>query len=64
MGLAADLDHHGAGGHDGDDGVWLVLAQSGIDRAPQDALKELVQAALDVSQIPVRTGRDAPTVIT
>jgi phosphoglucomutase len=36
----------------------------GLDRDPQDALRELVQAALDVSQIPQRTGRTAPTVIT
>ena len=41
-----------------------VAGPDGLDRDPQDALKELVQAALDVSQIPVRTGRGAPTVIT
>lgn len=36
----------------------------GLNRDPQDALRDLVQAALDVSQIPSRTGRTAPTVIT
>ena len=41
-----------------------VAGPDGLDRDPQDALKELVQAALDVSQIPTRTGRNAPTVIT
>ena len=41
-----------------------VAGPDGLDRDPQDALKDLVQAALDVSQIPQRTGRTAPTVIT
>ena len=41
-----------------------VAGPDGLDRDPQDALRELVQAALDVSQIPQRTGRTAPTVIT
>ncbi len=41
-----------------------VAGPEGLDRDPQDALKELVQAALDVAQIPSRTGRTAPTVIT
>ena len=41
-----------------------VAGPEGLDRDPQDALKELVQAALDVAQIPQRTGRSAPTVIT
>ncbi|MDZ7632560.1 MAG: alpha-D-glucose phosphate-specific phosphoglucomutase [Gemmatimonadaceae bacterium] len=41
-----------------------VAGPDGLDRDPQDALKELVQAALDLSQIPSRTGRTAPTVIT
>ncbi len=41
-----------------------VAGPDGLDRDPQDALKELVQAALDLSQIPSRTGRSAPTVIT
>ena len=37
---------------------------AGLDHDPQDALKALVQAALDISRIPSRTGRAAPTVIT
>jgi phosphoglucomutase len=41
-----------------------VAGPDGLDRDPQEALKELVQAALDISQIPSRTGRTAPTVIT
>jgi phosphoglucomutase len=41
-----------------------VAGPDGLDRDPQDALKDLVQAALDVSEIPSRTGRSAPTVIT
>ncbi|MES3035254.1 MAG: alpha-D-glucose phosphate-specific phosphoglucomutase [Gemmatimonadota bacterium] len=41
-----------------------VAGPDGLDRDPQDALQELVQAALDVAQIPSRTGRTAPTVIT
>jgi len=41
-----------------------VAGPDGLDRDPQDALKELVQAALELSQIPSRTGRSAPTVIT
>ena len=41
-----------------------VAGPDGLDRDPQDALKDLVQAALDISQIPSRTGRSAPTVIT
>ena len=41
-----------------------VPGPDGLDRDPQDALKELVQAALEISQIPARTGRTRPTVIT
>jgi phosphoglucomutase len=41
-----------------------VAGPEGLDRDPQDALKDLVAAALEVSQIPSRTGRTAPTVIT
>jgi len=41
-----------------------VAGPDGLDLDPQDALKDLVQAALDVSEIPSRTGRSAPTVIT
>ena len=41
-----------------------VAGPAGLDHDPQDALKELVQAALDISRIPARTGRAAPTVIT
>ncbi len=41
-----------------------VAGPDGLDRDPQDALKDLVQAALEVSEIPSRTGRSAPTVIT
>ncbi len=41
-----------------------VAGPDGLDRDPQDALKDLVQAALEVSEIPSRTGRTAPTVIT
>ena len=41
-----------------------VAGPDGLDRDPQDALKDLVAAALDLAQIPTRTGRSAPTVIT
>lgn len=41
-----------------------VAGPEGLDRDPQDALAPLVQAALDIAQIPSRTGRTAPTVIT
>ena len=41
-----------------------VAGPDGLERDPQDALKDLVQAALDLSEIPSRTGRSAPTVIT
>ena len=41
-----------------------VAGPDGLDRDPQDALKDLVHAALDLSGIPERTGRTAPTVIT
>ncbi len=41
-----------------------VAGPDGLDRDPQHALKDLVQAALEVSEIPSRTGRSAPTVIT
>ncbi len=41
-----------------------VAGPDGLDRDPQDALQDLVLAALDLSQIPSRTGRTAPTVIT
>ena len=41
-----------------------VSGPDGLDRDPQDALEELVQAALEISQIPARTGRTRPTVIT
>jgi len=41
-----------------------VAGPDGLDLDPQDALKNLVQAALDISGIPSRTGRTAPTVIT
>ena len=41
-----------------------VAGPEGLDRDPQDALRELVQAALDVAQVTQRTGRTAPTVIT
>jgi phosphoglucomutase len=41
-----------------------VAGPDGLDRDPQDALKDLVAAALQVSEIPARTGRSAPTVIT
>ncbi|MCC7053169.1 MAG: alpha-D-glucose phosphate-specific phosphoglucomutase [Gemmatimonadaceae bacterium] len=41
-----------------------VPGPDGLDRDPQDALKDLVAAALDLAQIPSRTGRSAPTVIT
>jgi phosphoglucomutase len=41
-----------------------VAGPDGLDLDPQTALRDLVQAALDVSQIPARTGRTAPTVIT
>ncbi len=41
-----------------------VAGPDGLDRDPQDALQDLVRAALDLSQIPTRTGRSAPTVIT
>jgi phosphoglucomutase len=35
-----------------------------VDLEPADALEDLITAALDLSQIPTRTGRAAPTVIT
>ena len=41
-----------------------VAGPDGLDRDPQDALKNLVQAAIELSEIPSRTGRSAPTVIT
>ncbi len=41
-----------------------VAGPEGLDHDPQDALQDLIQAALDISQIPSRTGRTAPTVIT
>ncbi len=41
-----------------------VAGPDGLDRDPQVALRELVLAALELSQIPTRTGRSAPTVIT
>ncbi|HYW50672.1 MAG TPA: alpha-D-glucose phosphate-specific phosphoglucomutase, partial [Gemmatimonadaceae bacterium] len=41
-----------------------VAGPDGLDRDPQDALRDLVQAALDEAEIPQRTGRTAPTVIT
>ena len=41
-----------------------VAGPDGLDRDPQDALKPLAAAALDLAQIPSRTGRSAPTVIT
>ena len=41
-----------------------VAGPDGLDRDPQDALKDLVHAAHDVAQIPQRTGRTKPTVIT
>lgn len=34
------------------------------DRDPQDALVDLIALALDVMEVPARTGRTAPTVIT
>jgi len=41
-----------------------VGGPEGLDRDPQEALRELVHAALEMSEIPSRTGRTAPTVIT
>ncbi len=41
-----------------------VAGPDGLGDDPKDALKELVDAALHVSQIPAKTGRSAPTVIT
>jgi phosphoglucomutase len=41
-----------------------VAGPDGLDHDPQDALRELISAALDVAEIPSRTGRTAPTVIT
>ncbi len=41
-----------------------VAGPGGLDRDPQDALRPLVQAALDMAEIPARTGRSKPTVIT
>jgi phosphoglucomutase len=41
-----------------------VAGPEGLDHDPQDALRPLVQAALDLAQIPQRTARTAPTVIT
>ena len=41
-----------------------VAGPDGLDRDPQDALRDLVTAALQVADIPARTGRTAPTVIT
>ena len=41
-----------------------VAGPDGLELDPQHALANLVQAALAVSEIPSRTGRAAPTVIT
>ena len=41
-----------------------VAGPDGLELDPQHALYNLVQAALAVSEIPSRTGRGAPTVIT
>ena len=41
-----------------------VAGPDGLGSDPQDALKPLVQAALDMAEIPSRTGRSKPTVIT
>ena len=41
-----------------------VAGPEGLDHDPQEALRDLVQAALETAQIPTRTGRAAPTVIT
>jgi phosphoglucomutase len=41
-----------------------VAGPDGLGNDPKDALRELIEAALHVSQIPAKTGRTAPTVIT
>jgi phosphoglucomutase len=41
-----------------------VAGPDGLGDDPKDALRELIEAALHVSQIPAKTGRTAPTVIT
>jgi phosphoglucomutase len=39
-------------------------ARDGLDRDVQQALRPLVSAALSLSELEARTGRDRPTVIT
>jgi phosphoglucomutase len=41
-----------------------VAGATGLDREPKDALRDLIDAALSVSDLVNRTGRSAPTVIT
>lgn len=47
--------------------VYLEAYEADVSRHhldAQEALKELIQIALDISELPARTGREQPTVIT